>query len=140
MLFDQFNQYVLYSLLVPLNWNSLKLSVMIKEANTISNELGKNTVFCRWVSEWIYTSMVGMLEVHRTVFLVTAFCYIEHDISLFSTRFSVVCSLAMLVWSVFFIETLNVYIRRLILDHMCFGGESHDISVHHALFCLLKQS
>ncbi|NXF04909.1 KIF14 protein, partial [Smithornis capensis] len=27
--------------------NSLKLSVMIKEANTISNELGKNTVFCR---------------------------------------------------------------------------------------------
>ncbi|XP_030352008.1 kinesin-like protein KIF14 isoform X2 [Strigops habroptila] len=32
---------------VPLNWNSLKLSVMIKEANTISNELGKNTVFYR---------------------------------------------------------------------------------------------
>ncbi|XP_021133084.3 kinesin-like protein KIF14 [Anas platyrhynchos] len=32
---------------IPLNWNSLKLSVMIKEANTISNELGKNTVFCR---------------------------------------------------------------------------------------------
>ncbi|NXC42500.1 KIF14 protein, partial [Penelope pileata] len=31
----------------PLNWNSLKLSVMIKEANTISNELGKNTVFYR---------------------------------------------------------------------------------------------
>ncbi|OXB84170.1 UNVERIFIED_CONTAM: hypothetical protein H355_007053 [Colinus virginianus] len=31
----------------PLNWNSLKLSVMIKEANTISNELGKNTVFNR---------------------------------------------------------------------------------------------
>uniref|UniRef100_A0A8B9C512 Kinesin-like protein KIF14 n=1 Tax=Anser brachyrhynchus TaxID=132585 RepID=A0A8B9C512_9AVES len=32
---------------IPLTWNSLKLSVMIKEANTISNELGKNTVFCR---------------------------------------------------------------------------------------------
>ncbi|NXG11793.1 KIF14 protein, partial [Sakesphorus luctuosus] len=32
---------------VPLNWKSLKLSVMIREANTISNELGKNTVFCR---------------------------------------------------------------------------------------------
>ncbi|XP_052658154.1 kinesin-like protein KIF14 [Harpia harpyja] len=32
---------------IPLNWNSLKLSVMIKEANTISNELGKTTVFCR---------------------------------------------------------------------------------------------
>ncbi|NXG54155.1 KIF14 protein, partial [Hemiprocne comata] len=33
---------------IPLNWNSLKLSVMIKEANTISNELGKNTVFYRY--------------------------------------------------------------------------------------------
>ncbi|NXJ79493.1 KIF14 protein, partial [Trogon melanurus] len=32
---------------IPLNWDSLKLSVMIKEANTISNELGKNTVFYR---------------------------------------------------------------------------------------------
>ncbi|NXI57236.1 KIF14 protein, partial [Chloroceryle aenea] len=32
---------------IPLNWNSLKLSVMIKEANTISNALGKNTVFYR---------------------------------------------------------------------------------------------
>ncbi|KFZ51420.1 Kinesin-like KIF14, partial [Antrostomus carolinensis] len=32
---------------IPLNWNSLKLSVMIKEGNTISNELGKNTVFYR---------------------------------------------------------------------------------------------
>ncbi|XP_010078359.1 PREDICTED: kinesin-like protein KIF14, partial [Pterocles gutturalis] len=32
---------------IPLNWNSLKLSVMIKEANTISNKLGKNTVFYR---------------------------------------------------------------------------------------------
>ncbi|KFP69509.1 Kinesin-like KIF14, partial [Acanthisitta chloris] len=35
------------TLTIPLNWKSLKLSVMIKEANTISNELGKNTVFCR---------------------------------------------------------------------------------------------
>ncbi|NWS86376.1 KIF14 protein, partial [Toxostoma redivivum] len=34
-------------LMIPLNWKSLKLSVMIKEANTISNALGKNTVFCR---------------------------------------------------------------------------------------------
>ncbi|NWS30830.1 KIF14 protein, partial [Polioptila caerulea] len=33
--------------MVPLNWKSLKLSVMIKEANAISNALGKNTVFCR---------------------------------------------------------------------------------------------
>ncbi|NWY76908.1 KIF14 protein, partial [Erithacus rubecula] len=33
--------------MIPLNWKSLKLSVMIKEANTISNALGKNTVFCR---------------------------------------------------------------------------------------------
>ncbi|NWQ73551.1 KIF14 protein, partial [Columbina picui] len=32
---------------IPLNWNSLKLSVMIKEANTISKVLGKNTVFYR---------------------------------------------------------------------------------------------
>ncbi|NWS11505.1 KIF14 protein, partial [Pachyramphus minor] len=32
---------------IPLNWNSLKLSVMVKEANAISNALGKNTVFCR---------------------------------------------------------------------------------------------
>ncbi|KFQ20323.1 Kinesin-like KIF14, partial [Merops nubicus] len=32
---------------IPLNWSSLKLSVMLKEANTISNELGKNTVFYR---------------------------------------------------------------------------------------------
>ncbi|NWT85290.1 KIF14 protein, partial [Lanius ludovicianus] len=34
-------------MMIPLNWKSLKLSVMIKEANTISNELGKNMVFCR---------------------------------------------------------------------------------------------
>ncbi|NWT33612.1 KIF14 protein, partial [Cardinalis cardinalis] len=33
--------------MVPLNWKSLKLSVMIKEANAISTALGKNTVFCR---------------------------------------------------------------------------------------------
>ncbi|NXK36537.1 KIF14 protein, partial [Piprites chloris] len=32
---------------IPLNWKSLKLSVMVKEANAISNALGKNTVFCR---------------------------------------------------------------------------------------------
>ncbi|NWU88442.1 KIF14 protein, partial [Upupa epops] len=32
---------------IPLNWNSLKLSVMIKEANTISNKLGRSTVFYR---------------------------------------------------------------------------------------------
>ncbi|NXH88062.1 KIF14 protein, partial [Edolisoma coerulescens] len=34
-------------MMIPLSWKSLKLSVMIKEANAISNELGKNTVFCR---------------------------------------------------------------------------------------------
>ncbi|NXO75918.1 KIF14 protein, partial [Sitta europaea] len=33
--------------MTPLNWKSLKLSVMIKEANAISSALGKNTVFCR---------------------------------------------------------------------------------------------
>ncbi|NXK61608.1 KIF14 protein, partial [Sylvietta virens] len=33
--------------MTPLSWKSLKLSVMIKEANAISNALGKNTVFCR---------------------------------------------------------------------------------------------
>ncbi|NXW79434.1 KIF14 protein, partial [Hirundo rustica] len=33
--------------ITPLSWKSLKLSVMIKEANAISNALGKNTVFCR---------------------------------------------------------------------------------------------
>ncbi|XP_053840980.1 kinesin-like protein KIF14 [Vidua macroura] len=33
--------------MTPLNWKSLKLSVMIKEANAISNALGKNTIFCR---------------------------------------------------------------------------------------------
>ncbi|NXG49186.1 KIF14 protein, partial [Psilopogon haemacephalus] len=32
---------------IPLNWNSLKLSMMIKEANTISNEVGQTMVFCR---------------------------------------------------------------------------------------------
>ncbi|KAM6262159.1 kinesin-like protein KIF14 [Porphyrio hochstetteri] len=35
------------TLTTSLNWNSLKLSVMIREANAISNKLGKNTVFCR---------------------------------------------------------------------------------------------
>ncbi|NWR49707.1 KIF14 protein, partial [Regulus satrapa] len=35
------------AVMIPLNWKSLKLSVMIKEANAISNALGKNTVFCR---------------------------------------------------------------------------------------------
>ncbi|NXN11984.1 KIF14 protein, partial [Indicator maculatus] len=35
------------SMTIPLNWSSLKLSMMIKEANTISNEVGQNMVFCR---------------------------------------------------------------------------------------------
>ncbi|NXH40303.1 KIF14 protein, partial [Dicaeum eximium] len=35
------------SVMIPLNWKSLKLSVMIKEANAISNALGKTTIFCR---------------------------------------------------------------------------------------------
>uniref|UniRef100_A0A8C0U262 Kinesin-like protein KIF14 n=1 Tax=Cyanistes caeruleus TaxID=156563 RepID=A0A8C0U262_CYACU len=35
------------SVMIPLNWKSLKLSVMIREANAISNALEKNTVFCR---------------------------------------------------------------------------------------------
>ncbi|XP_067997024.1 kinesin-like protein KIF14 [Melanerpes formicivorus] len=35
------------SMNILLNWNSLKLSMMIKEANAISNEVGQNMVFCR---------------------------------------------------------------------------------------------
>ncbi|NXF89152.1 KIF14 protein, partial [Eubucco bourcierii] len=35
------------SMTIPLNWNSLKLSMMIKEANAISNEVGQTMVFCR---------------------------------------------------------------------------------------------
>ncbi|XP_015492350.1 kinesin-like protein KIF14 [Parus major] len=35
------------SVMIPLNWKSLKLSVMIREANAISSALEKNTVFCR---------------------------------------------------------------------------------------------
>lgn len=37
------------SLLVQPSWSSMKLSVMIQEANTISNKLKKNYVFGRWV-------------------------------------------------------------------------------------------
>ncbi|XP_038601970.1 kinesin-like protein KIF14 isoform X1 [Tachyglossus aculeatus] len=33
--------------LIPPNWNSMKLSMMIQEANTISKKLQKCTVFCR---------------------------------------------------------------------------------------------
>ncbi|XP_028919920.1 kinesin-like protein KIF14 isoform X2 [Ornithorhynchus anatinus] len=33
--------------LIPPNWNSMKLSMMIQEANTISKKLRKCTVFCR---------------------------------------------------------------------------------------------
>ncbi|XP_065599030.1 kinesin-like protein KIF14 [Cyrtonyx montezumae] len=47
----------------PLNWNSLKLSVMIKEANTISNELGKNTIFNRHDKIDDKTGAVSSVEV-----------------------------------------------------------------------------
>uniref|UniRef100_A0A8D0HSZ4 Kinesin-like protein KIF14 n=1 Tax=Sphenodon punctatus TaxID=8508 RepID=A0A8D0HSZ4_SPHPU len=42
------------SMCIEPNWNSLKLSMMIKEANTISSKLGKHTIFCRSVSELKY--------------------------------------------------------------------------------------
>ncbi|NXI40185.1 KIF14 protein, partial [Galbula dea] len=48
---------------IPLNWNSLKLSVMIKEANTISNELGKNTVFYRQDKIDDKTGIVSSIQV-----------------------------------------------------------------------------
>ncbi|XP_010005094.1 PREDICTED: kinesin-like protein KIF14 [Chaetura pelagica] len=48
---------------IPLNWNSLKLSVMIKEANAISNELGKNTVFCRYDKTDDKTGTVSSVQV-----------------------------------------------------------------------------
>ncbi|NWW63325.1 KIF14 protein, partial [Ifrita kowaldi] len=50
-------------MMIPLNWQSLKLSVMIKEANTISNELGKNTVFCRHDKIDDKTGTVSSIEV-----------------------------------------------------------------------------
>ncbi|NWX79672.1 KIF14 protein, partial [Alca torda] len=48
---------------IPLNWHSLKLSVMIKEANTISNELGKNTVFYRHDKNDDKTGTVSSVQV-----------------------------------------------------------------------------
>ncbi|XP_052522552.1 kinesin-like protein KIF14 [Tympanuchus pallidicinctus] len=47
----------------PLNWNSLKLSVMIKEANTISSELGKNTIFNRHDKIDDKTGLVSSVQV-----------------------------------------------------------------------------
>ncbi|XP_039242228.1 kinesin-like protein KIF14 [Pipra filicauda] len=47
-----------------LNWKSLKLSVMVKEANTISNALGKNTVFCRHDKIDDKTGAVSSVQVH----------------------------------------------------------------------------
>uniref|UniRef100_A0A803XVT3 Kinesin-like protein KIF14 n=1 Tax=Meleagris gallopavo TaxID=9103 RepID=A0A803XVT3_MELGA len=45
------------------NWNSLKLSVMIKEANTISSELGKNTIFNRHEKTDDKTGSVSSVQV-----------------------------------------------------------------------------
>uniref|UniRef100_G1N2M9 Kinesin-like protein KIF14 n=1 Tax=Meleagris gallopavo TaxID=9103 RepID=G1N2M9_MELGA len=47
----------------PLSWNSLKLSVMIKEANTISSELGKNTIFNRHEKTDDKTGSVSSVQV-----------------------------------------------------------------------------
>ncbi|NXC82106.1 KIF14 protein, partial [Cercotrichas coryphoeus] len=49
--------------MIPPNWKSLKLSVMIKEANTISNALGKNTVFCRHDKTDDKTGTVSSIQV-----------------------------------------------------------------------------
>ncbi|NXR31954.1 KIF14 protein, partial [Zosterops hypoxanthus] len=49
--------------MTPLNWKSLKLSVMIKEANAISNALGKNTVFCRHDKTDDKTGTVSSIQV-----------------------------------------------------------------------------
>ncbi|NXT08792.1 KIF14 protein, partial [Prunella fulvescens] len=49
--------------MIPLNWKSLKLSVMIKEANAISNALGKNTVFCRHDKTDDKTGTVSSIQV-----------------------------------------------------------------------------
>ncbi|NXN02467.1 KIF14 protein, partial [Sylvia borin] len=49
--------------MTPLNWKSLKLSVMIKEANAISNALGKNTVFCRHDKTDNRTGTVSSIQV-----------------------------------------------------------------------------
>ncbi|XP_074764316.1 kinesin-like protein KIF14 [Athene noctua] len=64
---------------IPLNWNSLKLSVMIKEANTISNELGKNTVFYRHDKTDDKTGTVSSVQVQvRNVKLgITTFWSLE---------------------------------------------------------------
>ncbi|NXD22332.1 KIF14 protein, partial [Spelaeornis formosus] len=67
------------SVMIPLNWKSLKLSVMIKEANAISNALGKNTVFCRHDKIDDKTGTVSSIQVQvRNIKLgITAFWSLE---------------------------------------------------------------
>ncbi|XP_010195320.2 kinesin-like protein KIF14 [Colius striatus] len=59
---------------IPPNWSSLKLSVMIKEANTISNELGKNTVFYRHDKS---DDQTGAVQVHNIKLGITTFWSLE---------------------------------------------------------------
>ncbi|NXM50273.1 KIF14 protein, partial [Gymnorhina tibicen] len=65
--------------MIPLNWKSLKLSVMIKEANTISNELGKNTVFCRHdkIDDKTGTVSSIQVQVHNIKLGITTFWSLE---------------------------------------------------------------
>ncbi|NXQ59767.1 KIF14 protein, partial [Anthoscopus minutus] len=64
---------------IPLNWKSLKLSVMIKEANAISNALGKNTVFCRHdkIDDKTGTMSSIQVQVHNTKLGITTFWSLE---------------------------------------------------------------
>ncbi|NXQ38176.1 KIF14 protein, partial [Catharus fuscescens] len=65
--------------MIPLNWKSLKLSVMIKEANTISNALGKNTVFCRHdkIDDKTGTMSSIQVQVRNTKLGITTFWSLE---------------------------------------------------------------
>ncbi|KAF4789617.1 kinesin family member 14 [Turdus rufiventris] len=65
--------------MIPLNWKSLKLSVMIKEANTISNALGKNTVFCRHdrIDDKTGTVSSIQVQVRNTKLGITTFWSLE---------------------------------------------------------------
>uniref|UniRef100_A0A8C5X9R6 Kinesin-like protein KIF14 n=1 Tax=Malurus cyaneus samueli TaxID=2593467 RepID=A0A8C5X9R6_9PASS len=67
------------AMIIPLNWKSLKLSVMIKEANTISNELGKNTVFCRHdkIDDKTGTVSSIQVQVHNIKLGITTFWSLE---------------------------------------------------------------
>ncbi|NXQ34345.1 KIF14 protein, partial [Alaudala cheleensis] len=67
------------AVMTPLNWKSLKLSVMIKEANAISNALGKNTVFCRHdkIDDKTGTVSSVQVQVHNIKLGITTFWSLE---------------------------------------------------------------